>query len=53
VKIQNNNRSTTHLITFNSKAQSIMQWSEELGINYGTLKSRIKRGMPLGKALTT
>lgn len=50
-KVQNNNRSTTHLIAFGGKTQSIMQWAEELGLNYGTLKSRIRRGMPLERAL--
>jgi hypothetical protein len=40
---QHNNRSTTNKLTFNGKTQSITQWATELGINRGSLSSRINR----------
>ena len=53
-KEQANNKRCTHLITFNGKTQSIKQWAEEIGINYGTLISRIEDyGWSIEKALTT
>ena len=42
-KEQQNNMRRNHLITFNSKNQTMSQWSEELGIKYGVLKSRINQ----------
>lgn len=40
-KEQQNNKRNNHFITFNGKTQTMMQWSEELGINYATLNYRI------------
>lgn len=42
-KVQANNKSNNHYLTYKGRTQTLMQWSEELGINYGTLKSRINR----------
>ena len=52
-KAQGNNTSRNHLITYNSKTQTLAQWSEEIGIKYGTLTARIYRGWDIHKALTT
>lgn len=40
---QANNRRTTIWIEYNGKRQSLMEWSKELGIKYGTLHSRYYR----------
>ena len=48
---QMNNRRTNHLLSLNGKTQSMKKWSNEIGINYGTLKSRIKSGWPIERAL--
>ena len=47
---QANNRSSNVLIKFKNKTQNIKQWSNELGINYGTLQKRIEKGWPIEKA---
>ena len=41
IKIQANNRRNNHYISFAGKTQTLRQWSEELGIPYSTLRSRI------------
>lgn len=38
-----NHNSRTHFLTYNGKTQSMSKWSEELGINYSTLRNRINR----------
>ena len=38
---QNNNQRTNRMITYKGKTQNMKQWSKELNINYGTLKSRL------------
>lgn len=53
-KEQSNNRRSNHLLTHRGKIQTLKQWSDELGINYQTLQSRIHAsGWPIEKALTT
>lgn len=37
--------------TLNGKTQTIAAWARERGIKYVTLKARIRRGVPLDKAL--
>ena len=50
-KEQANNRSTNHLITYRGKTQTMKQWSEELGIDYGVIIQRITvRKWPVNKA---
>lgn len=52
VKVQANNKRTNHFITHNGETKTIAQWSEEIGVNYGTLQSRVTRNkMNTEKAL--
>lgn len=42
MKTQCNNRRSNVVISWNGKTQTLKQWSEEMNINYGTLRSRYK-----------
>ncbi len=42
-KMQNNNRSTNHYITYKNKTQSLSQWADEIGIKSSVLQNRINR----------
>jgi len=54
MKEQCNNRRDNHNLTYNGKTQTISQWADELGINQGTLYSRLNRGhWSIERALTT
>ncbi len=50
-KEQNNNRSSTRLITFNGETMSGAAWAERLGIKKAAMYARLKR-WPLEMALT-
>lgn len=50
-KEQCNNKRNNHLLTCNGETKTMAQWAEEVGINYDTLKRRIKLGWPIDKAL--
>lgn len=51
-KAQGNNTRRNHLITYKGQIKTMKQWSEELGINYSTLRNRINRsGMTAEEAL--
>lgn len=52
-KIQANNRSTNVLLSLNGQTMTVMQWAENLGVRFGLLSSRIRRGWPISRALTT
>lgn len=53
-KVQANNRSTNHVITFKDRTQNLCEWSKELGINHQTLSQRIHAyGWSTDKALST
>ena len=43
-KEQGNNSRHNHLITAYGKTQTMQQWSDETGISYNTMKTRIRRG---------
>lgn len=45
-KQQANNTRKNVRLTYNNKAQTMMQWSEELNIPYGTIKTRHRKGWP-------
>lgn len=42
---QQNNRSSNRLIARLGKTQTISQWAKEAGVNYGTLKTRVNKGV--------
>lgn len=52
-KINNRNRRDNYLETYNGKTQCLVEWSEEFGINYHTLRWRLDHGWSIGKAFTT
>lgn len=53
-KEQGRNKRTSRLISFNGKTQTLVEWSEELGISESLLAARIGRlGWPLEKAMKT
>lgn len=53
-KEQSRNRRSNVIISYNGETKCIMEWAEELGINYTTLLGRINRlQWSVEKALTT
>lgn len=52
-KEQNNNKRNNHAITFNGETLNLQQWADKLGISSSLLCTRLKRGMPLDKALSS
>ena len=51
---KNGSRNPTCLpITYKGKTQNLHQWAKELGLNYVTLFSRLKRGWSLKEAFTS
>ncbi len=50
---QANNRRTNHLITFNEKTQTLMQWSRETGIDNTCIRKRLRLGWSIHRTLTT
>ena len=54
MKTQQNNRRNNHYITYDGKTQTMKQWSEELNINYSTLRQRINDlGWSIDRAFNT
>lgn len=52
-KEQTRNRRSNHLITFDGKTQTVVQWAEEVNISPRTLYSRINQShWPIERALT-
>lgn len=52
MKAQSNNSRMNVIIEYQGLKLTMKQWSEKLGINYATLKLRIRRSWPIAKALT-
>ena len=50
-KQQNNNKRDNRLLTHRGKTQNMKQWSEELNINYSTIRTRFFRGFSVKKIL--
>jgi hypothetical protein len=44
-KEQNRNHAANHLLTWDGRTQCIAAWAEETGVPFGTIFSRIKRGL--------
>lgn len=52
-KVQANNRAFCKTIEYNGKTQTLMQWCEELGLNYKLIHSRLyKLGWSFEKAIS-
>lgn len=49
---QANNRKNNVVIVFDGKSMPVSQWAKELNISVNTLKTRLRRKMPLEKALS-
>lgn len=43
---QTNNMRSNVRIVFDGRSQTLSQWSRETGVNYGTLRRRVKAGWP-------
>lgn len=52
-KEQANNKSLNHILTFDGKSQTMTLWAEETGITRSAIKTRLKNGWSVEKALTT
>lgn len=53
VQTQMNNTRRNHTITFNGETHTLSEWSRLSGINYMSLKTRLRRGWTIERALTT
>lgn len=52
-KVQQNNTRRNRVIEYDGKTLTLAQWSDETGLNYFTLWSRLQKGWSVEKALTT
>lgn len=52
-KIQNNNRRSNHLLTYNNEMHTITEWAIITGLSFRVIQHRIKVGWSTEKALTT
>ena len=51
-KTQARNRRGNRLLTLNGVSRSLAEWSDVTGVNYNTLKSRLKYGWSIERVLT-
>lgn len=49
--VQCNNQTSNKLFSFNSKTMTMAEWARETGINYSTLRERIRKGVPFEEAV--
>ena len=52
-KQQANNRRSNVLLTFRGTTKSIAEWAAALGITYGAIYTRLRRGLPIEHILKT
>ncbi len=50
-KEQNINKRCNHILFFKGKKKTMPEWAEDIGIEFGTLRSRFYRGMSVEKIL--
>jgi len=50
-KVQHRNKRTNQYISFQGETMTISDWAEKLNLQYSTLWRRLKRNLPLEKAL--
>ena len=52
IQAQQYNKRNNHLLTYNGRTQTLIEWAKERGIKYNTLQARICRGhWSVGRAL--
>lgn len=51
-KQQNRNRRGNVLITYMGKTQTVVEWSEEIGVHQFTINQRHKQGLPLAEVFS-
>lgn len=51
-KEQCRNLRRNHVLEYNGRSKTIAEWAEETGINYTTIKERLKMGWPIERTLT-
>lgn len=51
-KVQQNNRTNNHRITYNGETKTLSQWAEQLHMSYKMLEHRINRGWSVEEAFT-
>lgn len=49
---QQNNRRNNHLLSYNSKEQTIAKWAEETGLDWMVIYDRIRNGWTIERTLT-
>lgn len=49
---QGNNRRTNRLLSYNGETHTEAEWARKIGVRRGTLHERLRRGVPLERALT-
>lgn len=47
IKVQANNKTNNHFLTFNGETLTINQWAEKLNIPRETIKSRLYKNKPI------
>lgn len=50
---QNNNKSTSHYLTYKGETKTIMQWAEATGFTFHAIFARLAKGMSAEEALLT
>ena len=50
---QNNNKSTSHFLTYNGETKTITQWAEATGFTFHAILARVSKGMTTEEALLT
>jgi len=51
-EVQDNNKRTSRLVTFNGQTKTVAQWAQDTGISKGTISNRLDWGWPVADALT-
>lgn len=52
-KEQENNKRSNRLLTHDGKTMTLAQWSDHIGLNYNSLRTRLRKGWPLERVLAT
>ena len=50
-KEQGNNKRCNHIIEFQGQKRTLSQWADQIGISFGTIRSRFYRGMKANEIL--